>query len=156
MLWFFSRWRDTWPRRNRTRSPFASASCVQFLESHIPTGCSFIFISFSRRLRRRIIIKPWFGLIFNGRLPLSSTELILLFFIAIAWTVEFFSFSLFYARYTQPSKNHSISPLTQPTAAISWKDCGFCNYLFVWRISVIFIIYLQAPKLSKPHRPNFD
>ena len=45
--------------------------------------------------------------------------------------VIFFSFLLFYARYTQPSKNHSISSLIQPTVAISWKDCGFCNCLFI-------------------------
>ena len=60
----------------------------------------------------------------------------------------FFTILLICARYTQPSKNHYISSLTQPTVAISWKDRGFCNYLFIWRISVIFIIYLQAPKLS--------
>ena len=30
-----------------------------------------------------------------------------------------------------------------------WKDCGFCNYLF------IFIMFLQTPKRPKPHPPTF-
>ena len=130
LLWFFSRWRDTWPRRNRTRSPFASASCVQFLESHIPTGCSFIFISFSRRLRRRIIIKPWFGLIFNGRLPLSSTELILLFFIAIAWTVEFFFLFHFFM--------HDILNQVRITLYLRWHNQ---LWPFLGKTVVFVIIY---------------
>ena len=129
LLWFFSRWRDTWPRRNRTRSPFGSASCVQFLESHVPTGCSFIFKSFSRRLRRRIIIKPWFGLIFKGRLPLSSTELIRSFLLQLLELCSFFLFYFFM---------HDIFNQVGITLYLPWR-----NQLrpFLGKTAVFVIIY---------------
>ena len=78
---------------------------------------------------------------FNGRLPLSATELIPLFFIATT-CITYKSVFFF-------SNKKAISYLTQPTVAVSWKDCGFCNYLFT------FIIYLQMPERSKPHSSTF-